>query len=536
MEQTIDWPDHIQAPPELSLRPGARGQTLQSGFTNLEPRTSFNTIVRASSLGTFAIPSFKVKVNGTEVAIPPAQLQVVSQLPPGMPPAQRLMLLVQSTNLYVGQPCRLAIILQGSGSGMIQALTQPQLTGTGFLVDQSSMRPRIEPYPRSGGSLAYISEMTAVPIAAGKHSLFAQGFAVGSRLASPVIVNGQLMYGGLSQYTLLDSDPVEIEAKPLPPEGKPPGFTGAIGSFALGSVRLSTNSVPAGEPLLLSVMVRGDGNISRLVPPPPPRSAEWRVLPARVDSTPPQIVQAQGYVTFTYTLIPVTERTLATPPIPFGYFNPNLGRYEDLTIPPMPVSVLPPNGPIDTEAIRQAEAVSPPAEEQPAMAPLAQTPGRDAATLSPLQTRPWFGLVQAAPAVAFAGLWGWDRRRRYNEKHPYEVRCRRARRALRRERRVLRRFRGRAEADSFAAAAVNAMRTGCAPHFPAVPQALTGNDVLWVLRQENLSPGQENVVRSFFSVTDAARFGKEPTSHESLLGSAPLLESVLEKLEARLCV
>ena len=51
LEESIEWPDKIAAPPQLEIRPGAHGQILQMTGTNMEPRTSFNYRVRASSLG-----------------------------------------------------------------------------------------------------------------------------------------------------------------------------------------------------------------------------------------------------------------------------------------------------------------------------------------------------------------------------------------------------------------------------------------------------------------------------------------------------
>ena len=101
----------------------------------------------------------------------------------------------------------------------------------------------------------------------------------------------------------------------------------------------------------------------------------------------------------------------------------------------------------------------------------------------PAQQRGWFPLAQIAPAIVFAGLWGWDRRRRYYEKHPDILLRRKARRALRRQWRSARRAAQAKDAPGFAAAAVSAMQVACAPHYPAEPRALVGSDVLALLSQ-----------------------------------------------------
>jgi hypothetical protein len=165
---------------------------------------------------------------------------------------------------------------------------------------------------------------------------------------------------------------------------------------------------------------------------------------------------------------------------------------------------------------------------------LASSPGLAAASLIPIQSRIWFPLMQLAPAAAFLGLWGWDRRRRFLEQHPEVIRRRRARRGLRREWRALERAARAGDGRRFTGAAVNAMRAACAPHYPAEPRALVGSDVLLVLPEvERRGPSGE-VVRRFFAVSDAARFATSPADQRELLGLKPDLERVLQGLEERL--
>ncbi len=193
------------------------------------------------------------------------------------------------------------------------------------------------------------------------------------RFSGPIVITGLVTIpGGPPQYTLLESDPVELNVRPLPTEGQLPGFTGAIGSFALGPPKLATNFLRVGDPVKLTVTVtnRGDGPLARLVPPPPPKVRDWQVFAAN-DYAPAQLAwqprramlgpngllaqpgSPQGFVTFTYTLIPLTDGVRATPPIPFSYFDPTTGSYADLTIPPVPVTVKPGAAPADLAALRQ---------------------------------------------------------------------------------------------------------------------------------------------------------------------------------------
>jgi hypothetical protein len=295
LEQFIAWPTNLAAPPQLALRPGARAQILQMTGTNMIPLTSFNTRVRASATGEFVMPEFTVSVDGKPVTVPAARLEAAAELPPGTPQFQELFLELRSTNLHAGQPVVARVVFPGA-PGSFPQLTQTQLAGEGFLVDQSSARPRYEPSVRGGVTVMNaVSEITVTPIATGKLSIFAQGFAVSNRGAGSVIsAPGVVVLGGLPiSYALLDSDPIEVEVSPLPRDGQLPGFTGAIGNFMMEEPHLASTQLRVGEPVKLTVRVRGGPGIARLVPPPPPQVDDWQILPASDAAVPPHPISSR---------------------------------------------------------------------------------------------------------------------------------------------------------------------------------------------------------------------------------------------------
>jgi hypothetical protein len=385
----------------------------------------------------------------------------------------------------------------------------------------------------------YIYETTVRAITAGTLPLFAQAFTTGNRFSGPVVISGNAVIPtGAPQYMLVESDPIDLQVKPLPRRGELPGFTGAVGNFSVDPPKLSTNFVQVGEPVRLSVIVRsaGDsGNLTRLVPPPAPKLDEWQVLAATPEGLPPQIIEAQGFTGFHFTLVPLSEKASATPSIPFSYFDPSRAVYADLTIPSVPITVSTGAAPADLQVLLEPTP-APEEEEKLVLSGLAAGPGRTARSLTPWQQQPWFPLVQLAPAFFFAALWGWDRRRRYLEQHPDIIIRRRARRGLRRQRSAARKAALAGDGAGFAAAAVHALQIGCAPHFPAEPRALVGTDVLQVLHQGNGNGSQraDELVRRFFSANDVTRFGTSRAETSALLSLQPELEGLLEQLEARL--
>jgi hypothetical protein len=541
LEASIEWPVQLNVPPKWQVREGGRGQYMGLAASVWQPHTTFLYHIYASEPGQFTLPEFTVVVYGKPVTIPAAHLDVVPAPPEPSPPVQRLFFDLPGTNLFVGEAARVRVILPALSNGPVQPLGQVQINGRGFLVDQSSARPRAEILPRLAGRsnvMAFIYETILTPIATGQLSAFAQGYTVvGRRLSGNIAMPGSPTAPMLQpSYTLLDSEPVEFKARALPLESQLPGFTGAVGSYTVEAAELATNILRVGEPVKLTVRVRGGANSNpgRLVAPPPPQVQEWQVLSLAADSLPAQLVQAQGFVTLQYTLIPLVENARGTPVIPFSCFDPEQAVFKNLSIPSIPVTVQPGSAAANIQALRQAQAADAETEKEPALNGLATSPGWTAASLVPIQRQAWFPLMQLAPAAAFLGLWAWDRRRRFLEQHPEVVRRRRARRGLRREWRALERAARARDGRRFTGAAVNAMRAACAPHYPAEPQALVGSDVLLVLPEAERRGPSGEVVRRFFAVSDAVRFAASPADERDLLELKPELERVLHGLEERL--
>src|SRR5258706_2416110 len=437
LEESIEWPGRLTLPANFEMRPGAHGQIFQMAAPNsMVPLTMFNYHVRPASTGDFTVAQFIVQVYGQPVTVPAARLEVSSTPLPSAPPPLNLTLEISRTNAFVGEPLNVRVLLPGTPGLGVQGLAQVHLSGEGFLVDLGTAHQRLESIMRAGYNVTtFIHETTLTPMTTGKLGVMAQGFTAATRF--PGIIQGQATILGFPQYTLLDSDPVELEVRPLPKEGEMPGFSGAIGNFGLDVPTLSTNELKFGHEVKLALVVHGN-NIARLIAPPPPALLrDWQVFSATSDGAPPQLVQARGFAAFNYTLIPLTEKTRATPAIPFSCFDPQQGRYVDLTIPPIPISVIPGPVPADQNAWLQPCLAA--SDQEPVLSGLALSPGRNAGSLVPIQQNRWFPFLQLVPGALFLGIWNWDRRRRYFEHHPDILLRRRARRALKREWRALRR-------------------------------------------------------------------------------------------------
>jgi hypothetical protein len=533
LDESVKLPDQLPAPPGLDLRPGGRGQTyLPIGGQRMRPQTTINFHATAASTGTFVMPSFTMTAYSKTVIVPEARLTVVPASVPGTREEPRLFVQLPDGDIFAGQTIKVSVALPDSPDGSAQGLLQPRMTGEHIFQEQSFSGQRHETFRRNGQAYAaLVQDLTITPMREGSQELVAQANTLSLR-SNP----GQP--GVFQSFSLIDSDPVTLTVKPLPKQGRLPGFTGAIGSFQIEPPKLSTNLLRAGDPVTLTVTVRGDGNLGRLSPPPIPLLRDWQAFQPISDAVPPYGVQQR---TFNYTLIPLTDRIKSTPTIPFACFDPVKKTYVDITIPPVPVTVKPlPRGAMaKTESARpdnsnlEDEETSGPDREL-FLTGLAETPGLPVGSLTPVQRRGWFLALQLLPAAGLAGIWLWDRRRRYLELHPEVIRKRRARRGIHRELRLARRAAATRDAAGFASRAINALREACAPREAANPQALVCADVLEELAANEQVGRHGEVVRRLFVAADAARFGGPVRDGQELLALKPELERLLDELKARL--
>ncbi len=528
---SVNWLEKLPAPASLEFHLSASGQNMQALNGSFPMFTTFVYDVRAAKAGEFTIPECTVEVYGQPVVVPPARLEVKTGLPPHEP-VRRLVVEPSTTNAFVGEAFNVIIRLPARLTGMVEGVSDLQLTGNGFVVDKNSVRQSIQMTGqnwRNGG--AYIYETSITPIAAGPLTLSAQGFANGVQLGGSHMINGRVSIVDSPRYTLLDSEPVTIRVRPVPVENQLPGFTGVVGSFTSDPPSLSTNELKAGEPVQLAVVIRGQKNLARINLPPPPQAEGWQLFPAERGGIVPGTGMNFPGVSFKYTLIPLTDTVRETPSIPFSCFDPTLGRYMDLTIPPVAVTVL--AGETSTNASLSSmisENTAGP-EQMSGLSRLAPVPGWTG-SLVPLQLRGWFPFVQLLPALGFCGLWFWDRRRRFLEQHPEIVRRRRARRALRRELRLLEQDDG--DTGLLLQRAINALQIVSAPHYPAAPRALVCGDVLQILTVTEREGKSGETVRRFFAAADAKAFANSSENQTDLTADKSNLKEILLKLEARL--
>ncbi|RLD36034.1 MAG: protein BatD [Bacteroidetes bacterium] len=128
----------------------------------------------------------------------------------------------------------------------------------------------------------------------------------------------------------LKSAKLKIHVKDLPAAGKPIDFSGAVGSFSLGS-NIDHNEIMANEAVTLKYTISGKGNIDLLPDLNLDFPPDFEVYDPKVTTkTRKQSNGVSGYKTFEYTVIPRSAGDYEIPPVSFSFFDPAAKQYKEL--------------------------------------------------------------------------------------------------------------------------------------------------------------------------------------------------------------
>lgn len=138
---------------------------------------------------------------------------------------------------------------------------------------------------------------------------------------------------------VLNTPPTTIDVTPLPIDGKPIDFSGAVGTFTVNT-SLSSQKVSANETVNLKLDIEGVGNIKLIKTPNIKFPESFEVYDPKVAND--LIVTENGLSgtkTIEYPFIPRTPGEYTIPAITFSYFDINTKTYKTVTTSPHTIEV-----------------------------------------------------------------------------------------------------------------------------------------------------------------------------------------------------
>lgn len=122
-----------------------------------------------------------------------------------------------------------------------------------------------------------------------------------------------------------------INVRPLPVQGKPADFQGAVGSYQL-VVTPSKNTLKANEATQLEVKISGRGNLKLFEIPELVVPSELEVYtPERNQKLQTTLSGLKGSISDSYSIVPEYKGKYIIPELQFSYFNPKKEQYHTLT-------------------------------------------------------------------------------------------------------------------------------------------------------------------------------------------------------------
>jgi len=358
------------------------GQQTRVEIINFRMKTSavYSYTVYPSREGVFEIPSIDVTVDGKPVQTRAVRLQVdagspgvpvqralpvqpgqganpqglqAQSLPPGTAaPGEEgqlafAELIMPKSEVFVGEmvPVEVRFFFHQGYQFEIQG-QRPSISGEGFTVQRLPDPERGEQRIGNDGYHVLSFRTAITPLKSGQIEVPPVTLSALTRV--PMSTSGNIddifeqFFGGSgfpgmgqARELAISTEPAQLTVKPLPKDGRPTNFAGAVGNFKLSAVAAPLK-VGAGEPVTLTVTVAGRGNFDAMGDPTLVGDQGWSSYPPTQTFQADDPIGLSGEKNFDFALV-AREARDATPGAEFSFFNPESEKYVTVSAPPVAV-------------------------------------------------------------------------------------------------------------------------------------------------------------------------------------------------------
>ena len=327
-------------------------------------------------------------------------------------------LVIPRHEVYVGESVPVDIEV-GVRPGIVTSLNGlPTLNGGEFTLNNLSRQPERRDKVIDGSPflvMTWHSVLAAVkpgdfslsvdtPLTVKINTRSPEDMAFAAWLGGPFL---QSMYNGIAPKEVTITSPSsELKVLPLPTEGRPKDFSGAVGDFQVSS-DVSPVRAAEGDPITLRLHVSGTGNFDRVDPSMFDHLDHWKTYPAKSSFNQGDAVGYKGEKVFEQPLIAAQPGEQSIPGLELSYFNPATRHYERARAPPIKVMIA--TSLADSSLSAPAEAQNPngaaASQFVQGLRPDHPLPRSSMNELRPLYFQMPFLALPAALALILAGSW-----------------------------------------------------------------------------------------------------------------------------------
>ncbi len=356
---------NFQAPKISDFRIlGGPNQSTQISIVNgqTSSSTSYSYILLAVSEGEFEIGSASIISNGKKLTSDPFKIKVVkgASVPSNSQGSQAqqnsssdkmgsndgnvfIKLFTDKTKVYKGEQVNISYKIFTKGN-IVDYNINHSPSFEGFWskdVDLGRIGLQPEKYNGVNYYVAPLRKNLLFPQKNGKLTIEALKMDVVLRLkerGNPYDVFDQFFGRYQDVKYDLKSNILAIEVLPLPEQGKPNSFNGAVGNYSF-SVDISKNKVKQHDALNLKIKVQGTGNIHLLEVDKPIFPSDFEIYDPKISDQINYSDAVNGKREWDYLIIPRTAGKFTIPTIRFSYFDPQKKKYIELSSPDIIIDV-----------------------------------------------------------------------------------------------------------------------------------------------------------------------------------------------------
>lgn len=260
---------------------------------------------------------------------------------------------VTKTTCYVGEPIMAIFKAYSRLDANSQVIKRPSLSGFSVIemVDAYNNQPDIENYQGENYYVHLIRKVQLFPLQSGEFTLepaevesiiqLRQSGESGRVRNLKNLFRRNNADPDLRRQVIFKTPEVTVRVLPLPEEGQPADFSGAVGSFTV-DLKMKDTVALQHEPSVVTMMIKGSGNFPLITDP----GIDW---PQHMDVQAPEVLDdinkyqypLSGVKVFTYHLPNNDVGQFEIPPVKFSFFDPAVQAYKTAESPAIVYTVHP---------------------------------------------------------------------------------------------------------------------------------------------------------------------------------------------------
>ncbi len=325
----------------LEFRGSSQSSQMSIIGSDVSQRVTYTFRYVARKEGKFNFPEVDVTVGGQHLKTEPRTLTVKPGAPAkGAGDIAFATIEPLKKNAYVGEDIGVEIRAYFDASARWALANKPLLTAEGFNTRDILPVPGNQSEQEMGGKRygAVVYQTVVTPTKAGKLKL---GTATLRAQYSRTRRNPYDPFGGgmgRAEEMEVSAPEVEIDVKPLPVDGRPKDFAGAIGDFTSFEGSGTPTRVKIGEPITMTLTIKGRGNFGRITTPPLADHDGWNAYDSEESFQAGDAHGITGAKVFKLPVSPLVPQT-TMPVFLFSFFDPETERYRTLKTDAAPLVV-----------------------------------------------------------------------------------------------------------------------------------------------------------------------------------------------------